>query len=122
MGQQFAFLAVWQGVKQSIAHNAYFRWCFMFGQSTKRYFKVFSQFVPFPSRIAYFAHYYPISAVSKPAATVRTLGDIISVFQYTETAGQAAALMHSMFHHAENKAFLSLPQNPAFNGGQQFLF
>jgi hypothetical protein len=88
----------------------------------KRYFKVFSQFVPFPSRIAYFAHYYPISAVSKPASSVRTLGDIVSVFQYTDTAEQAAALMSSMFEYAKEKAFLSLPHNPAFNGGQGFLF
>jgi hypothetical protein len=88
----------------------------------KRYFKVFSQFVPFPSRIAYFAHYYPISAVTKPAPTVRTLGDIVSVFQYTDTAEQAAVLMSSMFDYAKEKAFLSLPQNPAFNGGQRFLF
>ena len=88
----------------------------------KRYFKVFSQFVPFPSRIAYFAHYYPITAVIKPASTVRTLGDIVSVFQYTKTAEEAAALMSSMFQYVKDKAFLSLPQNPAFNGGQQFLF
>jgi len=88
----------------------------------KRYFKVFSQFVPFPSRIAYFAHYYPIKAVKKPAPTVRTLGDIVSVFQYTDTAEEAAALMSSMFHYVEKKAFLSLPQTPVFNGGQQFLF
>ena len=93
----------------------------MSGQK-KRYFKVFSQFVPFPSRIAYFAHYYPIAAVSKPAPSVRTLGDIVSVFQYTNTADEAAALMSSMFQYAKDKAFLSLPQNPAFNGGQQFLF
>ena len=88
----------------------------------KRFFKVFSQFVPFPSRIAYFAHYYPINATSKPAPTVRTLSDIVSVFQYTDTAEQAAVLMSSMFHYAKDKAFLSLPQNPAFNGGQGFLF
>ena len=93
----------------------------MSGQK-KRYFRVFSQFVPFPSRIAYFAHYYPITAEKKPAPTVRTLGDIVSVFQYTDTASEAAALMSSMFQYAENKAFLSLPQNPAFNGGQGFLF
>jgi hypothetical protein len=88
----------------------------------KRYFKVFSQFVPFPSRIAYFAHYYPIFAVSKPSPTVRTLGDIISVFQYTTTAEEAAALMSSMFQYTQNNAFLSLPQNPIFNCGQGFLF
>jgi hypothetical protein len=88
----------------------------------KRYFKVFSQFVPFPSRVAYFAHYYPITAAKKPSPTVRTLGDIISVFQYTNTAEEAAALMSSMFQHTKEKAFLTLPQNPAFNGGQGFLF
>ena len=88
----------------------------------KRYFKVFSQFVPFPSRTAYFAHYYSITAENKPAPTVRTLGDIVSVFQYTDTAEEAAALMSSMFQYAKEKAFLSLLQNPAFNGGQQFLF
>jgi hypothetical protein len=88
----------------------------------KRYFKVFSQFVPSPYRVAYFAHYYPITAVTKPAATVRTLGDIVSVFQYTDTSEQAAAIMHSMFDYAKEKAFLSLPQNTAFNGGQGFLF
>ena len=88
----------------------------------KRYFRVFSQFIPFPSRIAYFAHYYPITAEKKPSPTVRTLGDIVSVFQYTATAEEAATLMSSMFRYATNKAFLSLPQNPAFNGGQQFLF
>ena len=88
----------------------------------KRFFKVFSQFVPFPSRTAYFAHCYPITADKKPAPAVRTLGDIVSVFQYTETADEAAALMSSMFQYAENRAFLSLPQNPAFNGGQGFLF
>jgi hypothetical protein len=87
-----------------------------------RYFKVFSQFVPFPSRIAYFAHYYPITAVSKPSPTIRTLGDIVSVWQYTDTAAEAAALMSSMFSYANDKAFLSLPQRPSFNCGQQFLF
>ena len=93
----------------------------MSGQK-KRYFKVFSQFIPFPSRIAYFSHYYPITAEKKPAPTIRTLSDIVSIFQYTDTAEEAAALMHSMFNYAKDKAFLSLPQNPAFNGGQQFLF
>jgi len=87
-----------------------------------RYFKVFSQFVPFPSRIAYFAHYYPIAAVNKPSPTIRTQGDIVSVFQYTDTAAEAAALMSSMFSYANDKAFLSLPQHPSFNCGQQFLF
>jgi len=95
--------------------------CFMSSQK-KRYFKVFSQFVPFPSRIAYFAHYYPITAESKPAPKIRTLGDIVSVFQYADTAEEAAALMSSMFQYTKKKAFLSLPHNPAFNGGQQFLF
>jgi len=87
-----------------------------------RYFKVFSQFVPFPSYIAYFAHYYSIGADEKPSPTVRTLGDIVSVFQYTDTAEEAAALMSSMFSYATNKAFLSLPHHPSFNCGQQFLF
>jgi hypothetical protein len=88
----------------------------------KRYFKVFSQFVPSPSRISYFAHYYPITATNKPAPFVRTLGDMVSVFQFTDTPEQAAALMHSMFDFAKDKAFLSLPKNPSFNGGQGFLF
>jgi len=87
-----------------------------------RYFKVFSQFVPFPYKIAYFAHYYPIAAVNKPSPTIRTLGDIVSVFKYTDTAAEAAALMSSMFSYATDKAFLSLPQHPSFNFGQQFLF
>jgi len=87
-----------------------------------RYFKVFSQFVPFPSKIAYFAHYYPITADIKPSSTVRTLGDIVSVWQYTDTAEEAAALMSSMFSYANNKAFLTLPQQPSFNSGQLFLF
>ena len=95
--------------------------CFM-SATKNRYFKVFSQFVPFPSKIAYFAHYYPIAAEIKPSPTVRTQGDIISVFQYTDTAAEAAALMSSMFDYANNKAFLSLPQQPLFNYGQQFLF
>jgi hypothetical protein len=86
------------------------------------YFKVFSQFVPFPSYIAYFAHYYPIGADEKPSPTIRTLGDIVSVWQYTDTAADAAALMSSMFSYANDKAFLSLPQQPLFNNGQQFLF
>jgi hypothetical protein len=94
----------------------------MSGPARKRYFKVFSQYVPFPSRIAYFAHYYPITAATKPLPSIRAQGDIVSVFQYTSTAAEAAALMSSMFQYAQNKAFLSLPQNPAFNGGQGFLF
>jgi hypothetical protein len=88
----------------------------------KRYFKVFSQFVPFPSRIAYFAHYYPIFSASKPSPAVRTIGDVVSVFQYVNTEEEAAALMSSMFQYAQNRAFLSLPQSPAFNSGQGFLF
>jgi len=95
--------------------------CFM-SATKKHYFKVFSQFVPFPSSIAYFAHYYLITAVNKPSPTIRTLGDIVSVFQYTDTAEEAAALMSSMFSYANNKAFLSLPHHPSFNFGQQFLF
>jgi len=87
-----------------------------------RYFKIFSQFIPFPSRIAYFAHYYPITAEKKPSPTIRTQSDIVSVFQYADTAAEAAALMSSMFSFANNKAFLSLPQQPSFNNGQQFLF
>jgi hypothetical protein len=88
----------------------------------KRYFKVFCQFVPFPSKIAYFVHYYPITAEKKPSPTIRTQGDIVSVFQYTNTTAEAATLMSSMFSYANNKAFLSLPQHPSFNFGQQFLF
>ena len=88
----------------------------------QRYYKVFSQYIPFPSRIAYFAHYYPINAVKKPPPLVRTLSDIVSVFQYVNTAEEAAALMSSMFNYAKDKTFLSLPQNPSFNGGQHFLF
>jgi len=88
----------------------------------KRFFKVFCQFIPFPSRIAYFAHYYPITAVSKPSPTVRRQGGTVSVFQYVNNAEEAAALMHSMFNYAKEKAFLSLPENPAFNGGQGYLF
>jgi hypothetical protein len=90
--------------------------------SKKTFFKVFSQFVPTPSKILYFAHYYPITAASKPAPEVRTINGCISVFQYAGTPQEAAALMSSMFEYAKDKAFLSLPQNPAFNGGQQFLF
>jgi hypothetical protein len=115
-------LAVWLGVKHRQDKKPFFpSGCFMSGQK-KRYFKVFSQFVPFPSRIVYFAHYYPIFTASKPSPSVCTLGDIVSVFQYASTAEEAAALMSSMFQYAHNKAFLSLPYNPAFNGGQGFLF
>ena len=88
----------------------------------KRFFKVFCQFIPYPSRIAYFAHFYPITAEAKPAPAVRTLGEIISVFQYTDTPEEASSLMSSMFNYAKDKEFLSLPYHPAFNGGQQFLF
>jgi hypothetical protein len=94
----------------------------MSGSSKRRYYKVFHQFVPFPSCVRVFSHFYPITAEKKPSPTVHPLGDIVSVFQYTTTAEKAAALMSSMFQYAKNKAFLSLPQKPAFNGGQQFLF
>ena len=87
-----------------------------------RFYKVFSQYIPTKTRILYFSHYYSISAVNRQSAVVRTLGDTVSVFQYTDTAEAAAALMSSMFSYAQNKAFLSLPQNPNFNGGQQYLF
>ena len=98
----------------------------MLGQK-KRYYKVFSQFIPTESRILYFSHYYSITAVKKPEPAVRTLGGIVSVFQYTDTAEEAAALMSSMFGYTSDcksadKAFLLLPQNPNFNGGQQNLF
>ena len=98
----------------------------MLGQK-KRYYKVFSQFIPTKNRILYFSHYYSITAANKPEPTVRTLGGIVSVFQYTVTAEEASALMSSMYGYASDcksadKAFLLLPQNPNFNGGQHFLF
>jgi hypothetical protein len=88
----------------------------------RRFFKVFHQFIPCASCVRVFAHYYPITAAAMPPPAVRTSGDTVSVFQYTATAEEAAALMSSMVEYAKNKAFLSLPQNPAFNGGQPFLF
>jgi hypothetical protein len=94
----------------------------MSGPQKRRFFKVFHQFMPSPSCVRVFAHYYPITAAALPPSSVRTSGDIVSIYQYTATAEEAAALLSSMFQYAENKAFLSLPQNPAFNGGQPFLF
>jgi len=119
---RLAFLAVWPGVKhRHNKHQPFPIGCFMSG-TKKRYFRVFTQFVPFPSHTAYFAHYYPITAETKPSPTVRTLGDTVSVFQYTDTEGEAAVLVSSMLSYTKNNAFLSLPHYPAFNGGQQFLF
>jgi hypothetical protein len=114
-------LAVWLGIKQAFLYSRILSGCFML-KPKKRFFKVFCQFISYPSRIAYFAHYYPINAEKKPSSAVRTLGDSVSVFQYTDTPEEAAALMSSMFDYAKDKAFLSLPYKSAFNGGQQFLF
>ncbi|MDR3343299.1 MAG: hypothetical protein LBT14_11050 [Treponema sp.] len=94
----------------------------MSGLQNRRFFKVFHQFMSGPSTVRVFGHYYPITAAALPPPLVRTSGDTVSVFQYTTTAEEAAALLSSMFEYAKNKAFLSLPQNPAFNGGQPFLF
>jgi hypothetical protein len=94
----------------------------MSGPQKRRFFKVFHQFMPCASCIRVFAHYYPITAAALPPPLVRISGDTVSVFQYTATAEAAAALLSSMFQYAENKAFLSLSQNPAFNGGQPSLF
>ena len=88
----------------------------------RRFFKVFHQFVPLPSCVRVFAHYYPVSAAALPPPTVQTLGDIVSVFQYTATVEEAAALLSSMCEYGKNKAFLSLPHNPAFTWGQLSLF
>jgi len=88
----------------------------------KTFFKVFSQYIPCKISTKYFAHYYPISAIKKPNPKATTLGSIVSVFQYTNTAEEAASLMASMFHYSKNKLFLSLPKDPIFNNGQQSLF
>jgi hypothetical protein len=69
-----------------------------------------------------FGHYYPITAAAMPPPMVRLSGDMVSVFQYVAPAEEAAALLSSMAGYAKDNAFLSLPQNPAFNGGQFSLF
>jgi hypothetical protein len=95
----------------------------MSGIEEQRYFKVFTQFIPLRSCVRVFAHYYPIStATALPSPSARTSGGIVSVFQYTTTAEEAAALMASMVQYAKGRAFLSLPSSPAFNGGQLSLF
>ena len=67
------------------------------------YFKVFNQFILFPSFVRAYGHYYSIKREIKPSPLVRTIGDTVSVFQYTTTAEEALSLMRSMFSYAKNK-------------------
>jgi hypothetical protein len=115
-------LAVWPGIKQALLFCRCPLGCFMSGPQKSRFYKVFHQFFPGPSGVKVFGHYYPISAAVLTPPSVRTSGDTVSVLQYTTTAEEAATLLSAMPAYANDQAFLSLPQNPAFNGGQFSLF
>ena len=86
------------------------------------YYKVFNQFILFPSFVRVYGHYYTIKRELKPFPTVRAMGSTVSVFQYTTTAEEAQSLMRSMFSYAKGKKYLELPHHPMFNHGQEYLF
>ncbi len=88
----------------------------------RRIFKVFHQFIPCGDTVTVYYHYYSIRSNKLLPPSIRTAGEMVSVFQYTATAEEAAKLMESTLQYAKNKAFLKLPFNPAFNRGQLELF